>query len=803
MPMENAFLQTYRRYPALFFFILYAAGIFAGWQLLQLVSFEYLLAVSAVLFISSLLGRRRFERMFIFTIGPLVFLLGWLQLYAALSFFPADHIALQNFKQIQWIEGRIAKEYPSTSGRDKYLLQCRWAGFGYGVRSVTGTIQLLRGASAPRLHWGDVVRLSGRPQEIALPRNPGDFNYRRYLNLKDVYGQFYYHAYDVRILAQGQGTWWERTILIPIRRQIFAVIERYFTGQTSAVLQALLLGQRQNIDRKVTENFKRSGIIHVLAISGLHVGFLLILFLALFGLLRFPYKWQIGLSLLLLFMFVALVDFKPPVVRAFLMAVVFYWGKISQRTAPAMNSIAVAGLLVLFVAPRQLLWPDFQFSFAAVFGILYAYPRLNYYLPSFPSGKKVYRLLNKWLRQPLLISAGAILGTIPLTWYYYGVLQTGALLINIFIIPLMGLLVMAAFLFIPLASLHFVGCAGLAWLIDVFYLLLLKLIAWFAVWPFVQISLPRPGMLSLILLIALIFLVLNLRRLRHVAAALALTLFLLGSIVFAGKQSDLLRVVFVNVGQGDGAFVQFPNGRVLVVDGGDRKPGFDAGRRDMLTALRYYRVNHIDYLLGTHSHSDHIGGFITLMQKLPVDTLLLSPYRNRTKLFARVLAEADSLHIPLRWLRRGDKLNIDNRCRVYILHPFGKFVKAKEYSGQEVNNSSLVARIAYGAVSFLLTGDLERSAEPALETYSALLAADVLKVGHHGSKTSSSPSFLQLIHPRYSIVSVGRHNTYFHPSRKTMKRLRRFHAHPLRTDHFGALVFETDGRQLELVNWRK
>jgi len=801
--MKNNLLSSYHRYPALYFFVLYAAGIFFCWQWLPVVPFESLLTLSAVLFVLSLAAHLFWEAVFVFTAAPLIVLLGLLQLYAALSFFPADHLALQDVKHIRWIEGRIIKEYPGAADRDTYVLQCRAAGFSDGVKPLSGNVQIVRSASAERLHWGDVIRLNGRPQEIALPANPGDFNYRRYLNLKKIYARLYYRAGDVQILARGQGAWWKRRLLLPVRRQILSVIDGYFTGQTAAVLQALLLGQRQNIDRQVAETFKRSGIIHVLAISGLHVGFLLILFLVFFGLLRFPYKWQIGLALLLLFLFVAVVDFKPPVVRAFVMAAVFYWGKLTQRTAPAMNSIAVAGLLVLFTAPQQLLWPDFQFSFAAVLGILYAYPRLNAYLPSFPSGKKIFALLNKWLRQALLISAGAILGTLVLTWYYYGVLQSAALLINILIIPLMGLLVMAAFLFIPLASLHFAGCAGLAWLMDLFYHSLLKAIAWFAARPFVQITLPRPSVLSLLLLTVLIYLLLNLRRKYFFTAAVLVLLLLPASIMTNGKAADRMRVVFVNVGQGDGAFVQFPNGRVLVVDGGDRKPGFDAGRKDMLTALRYYGVRHIDYLLGSHGHSDHIGGLVTLMHTLPVDTLLLSPYALRTKLFARLLAAADSLQIPLRRLRRGDKLNVDARCRVYIMHPFGKYIKAKEYSGREVNNSSLVVKITYGAVSFLLTGDLERSAEPALETYGALLAADVLKVGHHGSKTSTSPSFLRLIHPRYSVVSVGRHNMYFHPSRKTIKRLRRLRAHPLRTDHFGGLVFETDGRRLALVNWRE
>lgn len=264
-----------------------------------------------------------------------------------------------------------------------------------------------------------------------------------------------------------------------------------------------------------------------------------------------------------------------------------------------------------------------------------------------------------------------------------------------------------------------------------------------------------------------------------------------------------LRVTIVNVGQGDGAIIQFPNQSVMVVDAGENKPGLNAGDRYMLPLLKYYGIDRVKYLVGTHAHSDHIGGISSIVNYIKVDTLVLPNYPYESNLYSNMLITFKDKNIPILFKKRGDFLYPDSSCRIYILHPFGPYLEKHDQSGHEVNNTSIVMKIQYAQTSFLLNGDLEMDAEQHLLNYESFLNADVLKVGHHGSKTSTSEDFLSLVQPEYSIISVGRFNKFFHPSRQTLDRLIVNKAHPLRTDYFGGLVFESDGRDVEFINWRK
>jgi len=393
-----------------------------------------------------------------------------------------------------------------------------------------------------------------------------------------------------------------------------------------------------------------------------------------------------------------------------------------------------------------------------------------------------------------------VLATTPLTWYYYGALQTGALLINLFVIPFIGLMVMVSFIFLPLSFWGGMTAAGAGQLIYYIFRLIQTVVGHYAGLPFVQLYLPHPSPFSLLLIIVLIVLLFHLNRRR---ARLWFTggLFLFLVVLLIGRSNtQKLQYTQLDVRQGDCALLRFPGGTNILVDGGQNFP-FDAAKRFVVPVLRYYGVNRLRYLVGTHNHNDHIGGFLTLLREIRVDTLVLSPKAGRSRLYRVLLDEAAQRNIPVVHRRRGQRLYTGSACRVYLLHPTQRFVSGG-FSGREVNNSSLVLKVVYGQTAFLLTGDLEISGEQALYSFGDFLRAQLLKTGHHGSVTSTSQSFLDWVRPAYALISVGRGNKYRHPGKRTIRRLRENGAAVLRTDHLGALVFESDGRRLRLVNWR-
>ena len=776
--------------PVLWFFLVYAAGIALGWLFIRAIPVNILLTALAVLFLCAFLLRRQM----LFFLFPAVIILGILRLYFSLAALPKDHLVFQDIKQITAAEGWISEVQYRQDGKNRYVLQCRFTYTDSSRHKTEGRIYLFQGKYKTRLHYGQNIRISSSIQQPPLPGNPGEFNFRKYLQLKGIYFQSYLKEDACTILPGQSGNFLQKEFLVPLRNFIRAKIEANIPEPAAAVVKALILGERQDVDRSILKQFQKTGIVHVLAVSGLHVGFILMLFLLFFGLLGLSYNKRTAVSLFFLFLFIALIDFKAPVLRAGIMAGLYFAAQRLERKTDSLNIVGTAGLLILIFAPQQLLQPGFQFSFAAAGSILYAYPKFR----SLPVFKTKHPFFNKWIVQPFLVSLAAVLGTVPLTWWYYGALQTGAVLVNVLLIPLIGGFVVLSFIFIILAGTGVGISAGLGWILYYYFEGILKLNAFFTRLPFIQVAVPKPSVFSIVLLILLLLLLFNLKKKTVIPVLLLFAaLFYLNS----GPPGHL-RITFVNVGQGDGAIVQFPNGTVMVIDAGDRKFALDSGKRYLIPLLHYYGIKRINYLISTHPHSDHFGGLLSIMDEFPADSLIISRYPGKSKLYTRLLDKARQKEIPVSYKERGRQIFAGKDSRVYVLHPFGSYLRAKTFSGNEVNNSSLVLKICYGNCSFLLTGDLEQNGEINLLNYKSFLKSDILKVGHHGSKTSTSEAFLLLIKPQYSVVSVGRHNKFFHPSRKTMERLRQNSARPLRTDHFGAIVFECDGNTIEFINWR-
>ncbi len=760
--------------------------------------------ILTVLILISIVINFSYPQMLPYSMFLFIFIAGIASGYDSLARFPDRHLVLQDNQSIEQFRGWISETHYRADGRNNYVMECDSIYVNNTARPAEGKIFLNQGRFDGKLNYGDVILLEGFPERPALPGNPGEFNYLKYLQMKDIYFRYSLSDENTKIPDEVRGNILNRTLLVPLRQYLLKRIDFYLDSPAREVTKALLLGERQDIEDSVMEDFQTSGVIHVLAISGLHVGFILMLFLLFFTFLRLPYPLKISMSLFSLFLFVALVNFKAPVVRASVMASFYFIGKLSERFPKPLNLIGVAGLMILFFEPRQLFQPGFQFSFTAVGAILYGYPRLKKIIP-WPFGDSGWQgFINKYLRIPLIVSLSAVLGTVPLTWLYYGTLQTGAIIANLFVIPMIGSYVILSLLFLILSLIIPGILEGFAFLLNEYIKLILDTVGFFADQPFVQVYLPHPSVWIIILAILGVFLIFNMRkrinRFYLPLIIIILTFYVNGWLLRADQK---LSVTFVDVGQGDAAIIRIPGGETLVVDSGDNVRGYDKGKDVVLPLLRYYGIDRIKYLIGTHPHSDHIGGFQSLMKEVIVDTLVLSGYKDESKFYENMIRTAEIKSIPIRYVQRGQVLFVNPVCRIYVLHPAKKFLDGVEENNGKVNNTSIVLKIVYGATSFLLVGDLEREGEADLGCYSDFLDADVLKVGHHGSKTSTYDEFLNLVTPEFGIISVGRRNRFYHPNRSTVTRLGDHGVIPLRTDHLGAIVIESDGREISILNWRQ
>jgi competence protein ComEC len=259
-----------------------------------------------------------------------------------------------------------------------------------------------------------------------------------------------------------------------------------------------------------------------------------------------------------------------------------------------------------------------------------------------------------------------------------------------------------------------------------------------------------------------------------------------------------LDIVFLDVGQGDSAIIQFENGKTMLVDAGQRNWNRDYGEQVVIPSARYLGVKRFNWVVMTHPHSDHIGGLVSVLEAVPVDTVwdTFSEYGSWT--YNQLLESFKQKGVVYRQPNRGETIFIDEKTSLQILAPDSTMVKNEH----NVNNMSIVFRLIHGKVTVLFTGDLEKEGDHLLLSLQSYLDSDVLKVAHHGSITSTTQPLLDMITPELAIISVGRKNKFKHPSPIVIQRLMDANVRIHRTDRDGAIWLHSDGKSIKEFAWR-
>jgi competence protein ComEC len=802
--LEKIF-KKYHTYPAIFILFFLGLGFAIAWQLkayaaMWMLPFAILSILSTgIAFIFH--SKKIFEPLIFFSVIFLSIAMMWQRIL----WVEENHISFIESNDVNIVYGKIIDIHIRGEGLEEAVLKVDSLNYRGDTQQASGSICLIETKPVFRFEYGQIIQLANPFIKPDLPQNPGAFNYRKFQNLNGVtWLSFVNERTTIKLSGTKGGNFIFREIVAPVKNYIILQIESYFTGDLQSLLLAMIPGEKKRLGKELKKSFSDIGIIHILAISGLHVSYILFIFLTLFTLLRIPYNYKIIATLLILFFFSAIVNFSAPVIRAALMAFVFYLARLKEIPAKPINSVGFVALVLLAVNPLYLIDAGFQFSFSAVFGILYGYPAIQSFFPTITRRSKIKYAVHKTIFQPFLVSFSAVLATLPLTWYYFGSIQTGALISNLIVIPLVGLILMLSFIFLFFTLIPGFPELGLSNLIEFWAEILFDLVHLFNQLPLMKVELQSPGILLTLSIFGLIYLIFNLNKRKY---RLIFGMYLLSFIFlyyWENSVSDrLLKVYFASVGQGDGAVLQFPSEDVAVIDAGNFKKRLDSGKRHISPILKHLNIKRIKYLIVSHSHSDHYGGFFHIINHYEVDTLIISKYENPDKQYRSLLSLAKNKNIPISFKERGAQLNVGENARCYVLHPYGRYQSYQSASGKHTNNSSLVLKVVLGETSVLFTGDLEKDAELGLYGYADFLKSNILKVGHHGSKTSTSPTFLNYISPEYAIISVGKKNRYKHPSKLIMSRLLNHNIKTFRTDHSGALAFELDGKNIKRIYWRK
>jgi len=639
---------------------------------------------------------------------------------------------------------------------------------------------------------GDTLELRGKLVSARPARNPGSFDYRTWLRRQGMSTLLTASAGDVRLLGRPLSPAFPGALLEECRSGMLRAIRILFPPDRAALMEALLLGDRGMIDEETTLQLRKAGIIHILAVSGLHVGIALSVIWLPLGRLR--YCARAPLALALLWIFVLLTGPAPPVLRAAVMATLVILGSAVQRLPHTMNSLAAAGILILAFSPLDLFQPGFQLSFAAVCSIVLFHRRISSELGRIVPAALREAAAVKSLVSLTSLTVAAQAGTLPLLAEYFGEVSIVSLAANLAAIPLVFVVVACGIIAVLLSPFGAYPAMLYATASDAALRGVLFSADALSSLPCAVAALPSAPAWAVILYVMCLLLLFSWRRTAaarlFAVAALSAAACSVNQLFEAGAREDLLRVSFLDVGQGDAVFVETPGGMTMLIDTGPSGSTGDAGERVIAPFLRSRGISRLDVLVVTHPDDDHIGGARSLIAALDVLNVWISkgwaPSSQARVLDSAARAESAAVLKP----DAGPALFPDSSVKVYVLSD-----RCPPGAEPSANNSSLALLLRYGATSFLLTGDVDSVVENELVSrYGNALKCDVFKAGHHGSSSSNGSALLNAAAPEHAVISCGRNNRFGHPKPAALRRMLDKGAVLHRTDLAGAVIFESDGR---------
>ncbi len=771
------------------------------------------LALIAFLFVLALLYVYR-SRCRWFVIVPF-FLLGIIFTSGALQDqFTSSHIT--NFIDLVHgpmgtkVEGRIYDVESSPGDRSRLYIDADRVIFADKKIDVYGRILLTVDAPVVRVTPGDKIRFMSRLKRPRNFGNPGEFNYTGYLKKKGIYVTGFVNS-EKWIVRLSEGGGWFRERITGIRSDIEGVIESGATDN-AAVLKALFLGRKGEVPKSVREGFARTGIAHLLAISGLHIGIVtLIVYTLALWILRNSERCMLAfnikkaatlLSIPPVLFYAVIAGFSLPTMRAVIMVIVFLVALILDRERDIYNTMAIAALVILLIAPTSILDASFQLSFAAILAIVFITPRLRMIfkredtLETILMGKSVSLRIKEKISYILMVSIAAFLGTAPIVAYHFRLLPIVGSVANLVIVPLIGFLVVPLGLMaVSLIPLSHSLASILIWGADKVLGFSIWLNGIFAMIPFAAIRVARPT-ISEIVLIYLTILV-SVFAITSKKMRLMLPIFLLPLLVIYGYRyyktnyDPDLKITFISVGQGDAALVELPYGKRMLIDGGGfYNPMFDVGERIVAPILWDKGINKIDYMALSHPQMDHAGGLLYISKNFDIGEFWWNGDDGLTGLRESLQEKG----VPMAIKDTAAKPMDINGVAVEFLHP-GKD------SLLDKNNRSLVIKLKYGDVSIIFSGDIEEEGERELLSRGLDLKTTILKIPHHGSRSSSTEEFVKALNPDIVVASVGYNNPFGFPHKEIIKKYRKKGALIYRTDKEGAITIETDGSDINVKGY--
>ncbi|MFN2529521.1 MAG: DNA internalization-related competence protein ComEC/Rec2 [Candidatus Baltobacteraceae bacterium] len=655
--------------------------------------------------------------------------------------------------------------------------------------ALTGSTVVLAHFAHAHPSVGRRIVVRGRITPFDGPRNPGEPD-ERSIQSERGYTASLQGANVLRDLGPARAD--VRFLIARMQSAAGTRLRLFLEEPYASIVAGELWGERAALPVDLRAEFQDSGTVHVLVTAGLHLGVIALLVITALTWLRTPRLSACAIAALLIWLYVLFSGAHLPAIRAGTMITFALAARACGAKALSWNALAAAVIVVLMLSPSSIMSASFAMSFSCVGSIVLLSPYIERSLQRFDIPPQII--------EPLTLTLATQGGVWPLTGSTFLLFSPYAVLANAVVVPVVGATMILGGLqieFAPLAKLAYAFANINSWLLT----WMVSVIRLTAELPHAHVIMTPPPLWAIALYDAGLFLCVWLVQKRAFTAAAAVLSFAVFNIVAPPQQyARDLQVTVLDVGQADAIVIRTPAGHVFLVDAGgrlERGPHTAAdsaaehvGESIVVPFLIRSGIHRIDALLLSHPHGDHVGGAPPVLRTLGADEFADTAQQYGGFAYQDALSVLHSQGTPVVYPRAGTVWHTNDGVTLTFLGPEMPFITG---SRNDINNNSLVFMLQYRSFRMLFTGDAGAEAEQRILSEGTDLHATVLKVGHHGSAYSSTSEFIAAVHPKYAIISVGRHNLFGHPAPSTIDTLQHIGATIYRTDEDDAIMVTTDG----------
>jgi len=662
------------------------------------------------------------------------------------------------------------------------------------------------------LEYGDKIHVKGEFQEPAGARNYKGFNYKQYLKTLKIYGTV--KVSEIRVLDKNCAN-----KLLQISNSVFlkikSNIEKTYNSQISGIILGVMLGYTEQIDESIREDFGASNISHVLAVSGMHISYIIFLITNSTEKLLGKRKCKILASVVLvIYMFIT--GFSISVLRASVMGILSCMSFVVYRKSDTLNNISIASLITLINNPYSITGMSFWLTYGGTLGIIYFNPIVEKIIKNIKIRNrrwkyvflKVQRKCEKIIEMTAVsISAQIVIG--PIMIMSFNTTGIGFLLTNLLLSLVIGIIVMGGFVQVLISFISINAGVGVAKLIEIptYALLLISKI------DFGNFKVTTPDFIQIFLYYLVIVISRGLyiifhskhcnpseQRIKNIIHLIKyklrpnftkILLAVIGTVfivVMIAKIPHNLKIYFIDVGQGDSTLIITPNDKKILIDGGGSAT-YDIGKNTLIPYLLDRKIKMLDYVIISHFDQDHVGGILSVLKELEVKMVIIGEQGEECEQYQVFRDIVKQRKISVVVVKKGDIIKVEKDIKIRILFPDNDLI-----TENILNNNSLVFRLEYKGFDMLFTGDIEAVAEKKIltEVNNNLLEADILKIAHHGSKSSSIDKFLKTVGSKIALIGVGENNKFGHPNEDVLEKLKKYGTKVYRTDKDGEISIFID-----------